>query len=211
MRRRHFGQSHNPAGFTLLELLGVLAIIIIVSAAVVPSLTGITGSSSLTTGSSMFADALNLARQTALADNCPVEVRIYKTGSAANPSDPQYCAFNLFKVDDSNAKQALGKLRRLPDPIIISPSSQYSSLMAGRSGNSAVPEDYPMPKDTPYIWFRFKPNGSTDLTPVEGPGSNWFVTLVSRNAPIKANTGLPANYFTIQIDPTTGRARSYRP
>jgi uncharacterized protein (TIGR02596 family) len=155
-------------------------------------------------------DTLNLARQAAMTNNEPVEVRIYKTGGQGSPADLQYRAFRLFTVDANNGKQALGTLKRLPEPLIISGSLQYSTLLSNHGASSTLPEDYPAPNQTAYIWFRFRPNGGTDLTPVEGAGSNWFLTLIMENAPVTAN-GLPANFFTIQIDPVTGRARSFRP
>jgi len=209
------GWHSQPArirrGFTLLELLAVIAIIAIITVAVVPAVTGPLRSSNLTNGSLALMDTLNLARQTALTNNSPVEVRIYKTGGATSPTDLQYRAYRLFSVDANNNKQALGTLKHLTEPVIISSGTTLSSLMAGRSGNSVQPEDYPVPDNTAYIWFRFRPNGGTDLTPVEGTGSNWFLTLLLENAPTTGTAGLPANYFTIQIDPVTGRARSFRP
>ena len=56
-----------------------------------------------------------------------------------------------------------------------------------------------------YLAFRFRPDGSTDLQ----PGSN-SITLMLENQPVVAN-GLPKNFQTLQIDPTMGGVRGFRP
>ena len=211
MSRACFRSDRVDRGFTLLELLVVMAIILILAAAVVPSLINLFRSSRLTNASLTLMDSLNFARQTALTNNCPVELRIYKTGEESNAADLQYRAFRLFTIDDVKGIQPLANLKRFPNPVIISSGTQFSSLMTLISGTSGLPTDYPMPDKTAYIAFQFRPSGGTSLLPIEGSGSNWFLTLLMENTPVSGASGLPANYFTIQIDPVTGRARSFRP
>jgi type IV fimbrial biogenesis protein FimT len=62
-------QSRTPAGFSLLELLMVIAIILILAGFILPSTTSLIQGSQLTTGADKTIATLSLARQTALTRN----------------------------------------------------------------------------------------------------------------------------------------------
>jgi hypothetical protein len=66
-------------------------------------------------------------------------------------------------------------------------------------------EQLRMPEAVNYRAFLCLPE-STDLN----AGSNWFVTLLQENdAQLSPNE--VKNFYTIQIEPVTGRLMSYRP
>jgi uncharacterized protein (TIGR02596 family) len=61
-----------------------------------------------------------------------------------------------------------------------------------------------------FVYFRFMPDGSTDLpatTTLDAHGA-WFVTLHNIND--KAGV-VPANFFTLQVDPVSGTLKQFRP
>lgn len=59
--------------------------------------------------------------------------------------------------------------------------------------------------DRPYVAFRFRPDGSTDLA----ESTSWTLTLVRHPAADPAM--LSKNFIALQIDPVTGHVDSYRP
>lgn len=205
--------------FTLVELLVVIAIILIVIALVTPAVLPVLRSSRINAAASMIVDEFNLSRQLALAQNCDVEVRFYRLGSKSDASDKQFRAFRSFVVNGSDPAKSkpLSKVRYLPEPVIVSGDGQFSTLLdyanANRVGLSHSQEALNgVPGQSEYVSFLFRATGGTNLSPVDpANGGNWFLTVFLENAPKTAATGIPSNYFTAQVDPITGRVRTYRP
>jgi len=197
--------------FTLAELLTVIAILIFLFAFLTPAIGPLLNSSSINTAGSMVVDEFNLARQVALARNRNVEVRFYRLESESG-DDRQFRAFRSFLTDGDDPAKAepLSKVRYLPRAVIFAPQTNFSPLLNGGSpglitGQEALPQ---ATSATPYVGFLFRSSGGTSLSP---PDELWYVTLHGETAPKTAATGLPSNYFTIQVDPVTGRVRSYHP
>ena len=55
-----------------------------------------------------------------------------------------------------------------------------------------------------------RPNGSTNLPEQPIGDSALFMTLANEND-LDAATATPSNFFTIRLDPLTGRSRVFRP
>ena len=203
--------------FTLIELLAVLAIIAILTALTVPAIAPILRSSNINAAAEIITDQLDLARQVTLTQNRDVEIRFYQLGAKTNPADVQFRAFRCFYADTTDPAQAqpISKMIYLPEPVIISADPTQSTLLdysnASRSGLTRAQENLPVGGPTYYVSFMFRPTGGTNLSPIDPPTGNWYLTLYLENAPINASTHLPANYFTAQIDPVTGHVRAYRP
>jgi uncharacterized protein (TIGR02596 family) len=216
----------RPRAFTLLEMLVVIAIIAILAAVVVPAVAPVLRSSQMNTAGAMLVDELNFARQTALTMNRDVEVRFYQLVSTLDPKDKKYRAVQcLAATDRSTVKTALGNLKYLPEPVIISDekdksgnivstlldhtNTSLSGLTRGQETISGVADP------VSYVSFLFRATGGTNLAPVTATAGsttgNWYLTLYLGNASRNATTGIPDNYFTVQIDPVTGRTRVYRP
>lgn len=213
---------HRPCApaFSLIELLVVVAIITIILTLITPAVVPLLRASNINQSASMLVDELNLARQTALTQNHDVEVRFYQVASKTDAGDLQFRAFRSFlpNAQNSAAAQPLSAVRYLPEPVILSPDAQYSTLLdyggigGQRAGLMKGQETLPgNNSSSTYISFLFRSTGGTNLTPVDPPDGKWFLTLYLENAPRNAATGLPDNYFTALVEPITGRVRTFRP
>lgn len=198
------------SAFSLVEMLVVIAIMVILMAIVIPASSSLMGGMNISSSAAMVNDELNFARQTALSRNRDVEVRFYKLGTKFDANDKKFRGFRSFLIEgvDSSSWKPLSRVKKLSEPVIISSDATYSSLLDTGGGNGLVQsnENLPGSGNVDYVSFLFRANGDTSLKPVT---KKWFLTLYSEKA--VNNSGLPANYFTVQVDPVTGRTRSYRP
>jgi len=167
-------------------------------------------------------DTLSGARQMAITRNLKVEIRFYQLASSADANDKACRAVQLFLVQSTGKLSPITKVIYFSEPVIISDSksklpntSTTSTLLAPTDGSGNDTTDYintaamwPVHgvASYQYVSFYFLPTGETNLDPTK----NWFATFVLETDPVTANN-LPANYITIGIDPSTGKAISYRP
>jgi uncharacterized protein (TIGR02596 family) len=210
---RALAHRSRSRGFTLLELLVVICIILILTAIVVPSFGPMMASYNLNRASGMVTDEFTFARQAALTQNADVEVRFDQLGTQSSPTDLQFRAFHTVL---SATGSPLNKVSHLPDAIIISSNVAFSTLLdytnALRSGLTMKQETLPgSSSPTTYVSFVFRATGGTGLSPVTPPVGIWDLALVVEKAPVVGTTGLPSNYVTIQIDPVEGQVRTFRP
>jgi len=198
-------------GYSLLEILAVLTVIGLIAGLAIPAISSLVRGNQVTTSSQLIVSQLNLARQTALAANRMVEVRLYKFhDSNVSSSEDTFRAVQLFQYDETNTvAKPLGKALRLPGLVIMDSSGTYSTLLdeSVRKKNwvPATDPQVNLPGANSYTacYLRFRSDGSTDLS----RANQWFLTLRTIN-----DTGTPAkNYITIQIDPVNGTVKTYRP
>jgi uncharacterized protein (TIGR02596 family) len=221
MASQYLSRTTKKAGFSLIELIAVLAITTAVATLAIPAFSSVLRSSQLSEGAQIMVDQLNYARQAALSKNRAVEVRLLQYAEMQMPGekvgDPQtgkFRALQLFEISELGTARALGKVWRLPESIIIDSGGTLSSLIASALPLPNVPTltTTPVPsaeKQGPYrvTSFRFLPDGSTNLSPA---ATRWFLTLHD----IRDGDGppvTPKNFFTIQIDANNGHIRTIRP
>jgi uncharacterized protein (TIGR02596 family) len=201
----------------------VVAIVSVVAAFAVPAMITMLRGTQLTQGAQLISNQIDLARQISLSRDHSVEVRFYQycdpsmPGQLSGTGSAGYCqAMQIFDVPDSGATVALDKVQTLPPSVIIDSGATLSSLI-GSATATGVPESttgvalkVPIPKvslNYNCVLFRFLPDGSTNLP---ATSSSWFLTLHN----LTAGNGLaspPPDFFTIQIDPTNGHIKNFRP
>ncbi len=207
--------SRFSPGFTLMELLVVLAIVAILAVMAIPTLGGLMRSYRLESTGQTVVNQLTLARQTAQTQGYAVQVRFYELpdyNQAPTGTPAVYRGMQAF-VESSPSETGTITIT----PVTRASFFQSGSIVFGNNSKSTLlnltsvaptTTDPSLPIyqfNYKYILFRFLPTGQSDLTNAQN-----CLTVVMESAPV-TSSGLPANFWTIQIDPLNGAIRSFRP
>lgn len=213
--------SNTRNGFSMAEMLAVMAIFVLMAVMIAPAMNTITRGSALTQGTQMIADRLHYARETALSMNRSMEVRFYQFANPRLPGESadhagtwKFRGIQIFQIQESGTASALGKMQMLPPTVIMDSSAALSSIIGSAVTDTSTAVGPGMLYDGPSIpnvgtqyhcvTFRIFPDGSTNLSPSTG---KWFVTL--HNLVDGDNrTSPPANFTTVQIDALNGHIKS---
>lgn len=188
--------------FSLLELLLVMVVLGILLAVTAPAIIAPLRGSTLNQAGQLIGDQIALARQEALTRNREVQVRFYywATGPEAG-----WRAVQIWRVEttDSDVTEVpAGRLRKLPAGVVISDNPSLSPLLDADphvKGDAKIGDDA-----VTYAGFRFLPGGRTSSTVV---ATNNFLTA----QPIADDPAAPKNFYTLQVDPLTGKVSVFRP
>jgi uncharacterized protein (TIGR02596 family) len=205
MKRQPSPFSRGHGGFTLVEMMTVMAIAAVLVTIGMTAFGGLNASMQIGLGASMLEGELRLARQEAIARSRPVEVRFYEIPGPDGAS--RYRAVASYLVTDEGPRP-LRKPQMLPEQVTISGAPNLSTLVnqAPVSGEAELAAYGPRS----YRSFHFRPGGGTDLSTSGTPSSSdaWFVTLVGAGGSISED--VPAYFTTLQIDPLNGSVINYR-
>ncbi|MDD5348717.1 MAG: Verru_Chthon cassette protein D [Chthoniobacteraceae bacterium] len=191
------------SAFSLIELLMVIAIIATVTAFVAPSFNSIIVGSDLTCAGQMIGDQMMYARQEAVTKNQEVQVRFYNLSNDATKGWRGVQVWRIEQTKTGSVAMAAGRMLLIRENVMINADAGLSPLLTADphiSGTANVPGHGAIA----YAGFRFRANGATDNSITE---ANSFLTL--QNA--KAQGPVPANYYTIQVNPVTGKTTIFRP
>lgn len=199
---------HARRAFTLVELVVVLAIATLLFAVATPYAFSAMQSASLTSVGDTLMQKISQAQMRATTENRVVALQFYfyvKDGINA-------ChAMQMVSVDPAtNAVKALEEPVYWSEGRVVLVDGQLSPLFTNiPAADMGTAPDGPFKTVEATIRrIRFYPNGSTS---VAVPLRQAYLTFINSNKFKEGATEPPPNYYTIQIDPVVGRARSYRP
>ena len=201
----------NNAAFTLVEVLLVVIIIGALVTITAPSIQGAVTASRLRDSAASISNELFEAQQLAITLGTETEVRFYQVPDPASgdavPLLRKFQTYTLSQPPDGPGVTAAqsgvfvpaGQPTSVHYSVVISSGVAQSSIVAlGFNTDKNDPHG-------PFIGFRFHADGSTDLSPKK----EWFLTVVERKPGGGATK--PVNFVTLQIDPASGRVRSFQP
>jgi len=209
MKTPSISRDRFASGFTLLELLAVMAIMGILLAAIVPLISGIMESTNITSGGQMVADEINQARQLASAKDTVVEVCFLQL----TPQPAQPTGYNYLLLWSPATSSALSRVIKLPDGVCVSQDTNTFSTLFNSyaaNGNMNLPAG-----PAKYVAFTINPTGL--LGPIAKNGAEPNMTKLTigvlpvREATTAALTALVHNYVLVQVNPITAATLIYRP
>lgn len=187
--------------FSLIELLIVIAIMAILVSLSVPAMNSIARGSNITRAGQMVGDMVILGRQEAVAKNRDIEVRIIEVSPAPGVAGG-LVAVQLWELSDASAKP-VSRINRLPEGAAISSNTALSPLLKAdvSVGNTT---NFGSLGNRPYLGFKIRANGK--LSSSVGMNNNFLTVSATSDA-----SAPPENYYTIRVNPVTGRVNIYRP
>ncbi len=196
-------------GFTLLELLVVMAIFAFLASMIVPSFNNLIGGSSLTRAGQELNETFNLARQEAMARNRQVEFRLIKMPGAGNVL--RYRGAQAWvKRNDYDVKFSvpLSKAVMFPNGVIISESATLSPILqatALTTGTNSIGKAV-------YSSLNLRILASGAPTSALPSTSSYLTLVKERPGDASAPTDtVPANFYSIFINPVTGEVSTFQP
>jgi uncharacterized protein (TIGR02596 family) len=204
--------------FTLIEMLVVITIIGLLIALTVPALTRTMEANRLTAAGEGFTNRISQAQQLAAAKNKRMQVWFVR--SVAADSIDKTAAFRSYAICEVPSDGTQAKIIAGPFPvetgIVIADTPVLSPLLA--SPSVSVPPQMSAAEDAMASVVELAPDGgmkrmrsgSNGLVAEDTPLAECFLTFV-KDIPSELTASLPTNFYTVQIDPYTSRARTFRP
>ncbi|MFZ2282108.1 MAG: Verru_Chthon cassette protein D [Prosthecobacter sp.] len=203
------GRHSHPDGFSLVELVIVVAIMVMLIAVATPYTLGALQSANLTSAGDTLMQKLAMAQQRSLTENRPVGLDFYYY----TEDNVQGC----HAIQMISYNPATNQVTQLEPPVYWNKQSvvivegalspMFSINQTPISTGQATQNPFKSLNAT-YYRVIFYPNGSTSL---RVPLRTAYLTLISTKSYKADLSTAPPDYYTVQIDPVTGRGHSYRP
>lgn len=228
----------EPAnGFTLIELMVVVAVVALLLALVMPGLMGTLGASKLTQAGDKMAGFLSEAQSRAYGQGRPVEVRFYRVPSAEDSMQGAPAGgffrgglmLEYFQPGETDPRTGTAALARplavvrqamvvLPEGTAMSEDAQMSTLLglATRpSGQNAMVVETVMKTANGYEPFlplseEYRSFVLYPETTSLDSESKWHLAVVPETDAARPPAAV-TNYYTLLVDPVTTRLSIYRP
>ena len=218
-------QLNKEKAFSLIELMVVLGVVGLLLAFAAPNLFSLISSNSLTGEGTVLRNQLTYAQQIAISKNADVEVRFFRSADLSNAQPEEaFRSYQLFQYNVQGELAPISNFFKIKAPVavhdslstILNPQENTSDKDKKFGFASPTRGDGLSPtgaggalKSTPYVAFRFRPDGSTDLPFRTSGGDTWYITLVQGEGALKADD--PDNYLCLQVNPYNGQVSEFRP
>lgn len=205
-------RAKKYSGFTLVELLAVIAVIALLITISVPSLNRITQSNALSNGTRQFADQVAMARTYALVNAKTVYLLVaYKGTWASNTTlSNTYCcvAYGFCVSAVSSVLQSVNPLSQVTyiDAIQYLPQGAIFADQVNNVAIQTVP--FPNSTNTPISVWCVTINAYGQIQPLTTPPPQFFLTqgFVSGYGAATAPQSTYSGTNTVTINPLTGKA-----
>jgi len=234
MQSKSHSRSVRSAAFTLVELLTVVGIIALLIALATPTLVDVIRSTRLSSAGDSLLNRLSLAQQEAIARSKEVEVRFYSyvDPSSDRPSEYIFYAYQVVETPSGQDPRAISEPYYFDSGIVLANDEDLSPLLLTSAEQQIAPlsQKYVFEpasggsgKDVKYAALRYYPDGSCRLLKGDNTSNTAAATALAFTVPPldesfftlveSQNLGInpPPNYYCIQVDAYTGKARIYRP
>lgn len=196
--------ARNAGGFSLVELLVVISIVALLTAASVPALNSVMESDNLNRGGQQVADTINLARQLASSHNATMELRLIKLNSTSG-----YSALQVWTTNSAGTMQPITRIAILPQSIVVTDNTTLSpALSASGITTGTIPPGNGAASGASYAGFEITASGL--MLPLTGMNSDYFTVVPARYEPSSSLSGIK-NYVMVQVNPVTATPLVYRP
>ncbi|HSI63777.1 MAG TPA: Verru_Chthon cassette protein D [Candidatus Saccharimonadia bacterium] len=208
----HSSKWISQRAFTLVEMVAVIAVIATLMVISTPHLIGTIQANRLTSAGEGLTYRLARIQQIVATTGHPAEIRFYRFEQEGVTA---YHAYQLFAHDEGASE-----LKALENPVYLkgdnltlvegalSPLLEPSAHGTTSGAWPRAAEHEPFKSmNAQYLRIAFYPDGTTSLHTTL---RNSYLTIAEEEAN-QAGAPPPPNYYTLQIDPVTGRAKSYRP
>lgn len=193
----------RTAGFSLIEILSVIAVAATLAALTLPGINHTLGGMRITTATQIVVDEIQTARASALARNVPVEVWFLRDGGP-------FQSVRTLALNPDGSSTWISRARSLPEGTVFAAQAEFSSIIGSQS-EETPPESS---QGTEGVRVRIHPSGALEPASTVTLGANdpHYVTIAS-SAGFDPETGseLPPNFATIQINPLNARVTTHRP
>ncbi len=199
------------SGFSLIEIIAVLSIVTILVTASAPYVNGMLSATRLRTAADEVYNKLLEAQSLAILFNTEAELRLYEVPDLIDDSSrPTLRKLRVLVLqppeagtstpDTSSLFEPVGAVTHLEAGVEVNPTPVHSSIVdLGFAGPENEKEA------GRHVAVRFRSDGSVGLQ----AGKPWFLTLHEKDAHLRGDK--LKNFITIQIDPATGRLRTFQP
>lgn len=206
-------------GFSLVEMLVVLSVIALVTAATAPTFFSMMKANRLSAAGEDIVNRISLAQQMAVSRNQEVDLRFYAYEDPETPGSSALYRSMLVVAPtaDPNAPPAvagqapaakiLSEISFIKNGIVVADTATLSPIFSEQSRVSNPDNEQIIKSGTAnYKTLKFFPDGSCDVGSVQNQA--YFTVVEERD--IKGQD-IPKNFFAIQIDRYTSRVITHRP